>query len=769
MNTVEIILKESGSNAEVNIDFRLFQHSYNNKLIDIYVPISLLYTNNQNTFITAVKTGSISLDTNGRRITSDSHYASYIKDQIIDGKAYAVYEQQMPKEYTEYAGTTTIVANVINIDNDSNRVIDVITTQETQIQVLPSEYIGDEEIVEPTDLERLYGLLDLKQDKEDENISNQKILQNAQHKVVNALNDLNDQVFENTETISSQGNSISNLSQRVQNIERQLTPIGQMNLTALPTNQQLNAYVYSIVQRQPELNDVITVVVNDDGVITNYRYLYSLAGWTHYQIEYQQKAENDTAGLIEGTEGISGYSQPINADIVNGQIINLKYKNANNTYEQVAGRLNTNTQAIEDIINGTQVVGEAQRSQKDANGNTITTTYARASNVYTKGESDNRYMPKSYINIYYYSAEGLVDNVPTTPADGVQFSGNIPVSGEIQLASCGRTLEASYHFTKNTVDQSKIWLVADENTTLQFRLLTYVTHNGQSKLLSSQITGDVQFVADEIREVAFESIYNNLGNEEIDVASGETFTKILYVQASDNTESTIELISSQQYASSFNFQVQASVESQDVVWVIPEVTPYIDILEYFNQGKEVLMNIGNQVFRLARTYSTQTNQYIEFDYFDQTYRAWAFVDNENHWGSGCVPILTTQSVNTQIQNALEPLQFYSAVIKLKVADWVNGSQTKNISVVDANSMVWVSPAPNGNTGDDFMSAGIYVGGQGSGTLTFSATQTPLTDIDVKVIINNALSGNLQVDDALYINQTQENVSQVDDTLNIGGN
>ena len=84
-------------------------------------------------------------------------------------------------------------------------------------------------------------------------------------------------------------------------------------------------------------------------------------------------------------------------------------------------------------------------------------------------------------------------------------------------------------------------------------------------------------------------------------------------------------------------------------------------------------------------------------------------------------------------------------------------------------MVWVSPAPNGNTGDDFMSAGIYVGGQGSGTLTFSATQTPLTDIDVKVIINNALSGNLQVDDALYINQTQENVSQVDDTLNIGGN
>lgn len=206
-----------------------------------------------------------------------------------------------------------------------------------------------------------------------------------------------------------------------------------------------------------------------------------------------------------------------------------------------------------------------------------------------------------------------------------------------------------------------------------------------------------------------------------------------------------------------------------VVWVTAEVTPYSEILEYYNQGKEVLMNIADQIFRLSRKYTSGAKDYLEFTYFDSNFRAWAVVDNENHWGSNRVPILTPQSVNTQIQNALEPQQFYSAVIKLKVADWVNGSQTKNISVVNANSMVWVSPAPNGSTGDDFMSAGIYVGGQGSGTLTFSATQTPLTDIDVKVIINNALSGNLQVDDVLYINQTQENVSQVDDTLNIGGN
>ena len=54
-------------------------------------------------------------------------------------------------------------------------------------------------------------------------------------------------------------------------------------------------------------------------------------------------------------------------------------------------------------------------------------------------------------------------------------------------------------------------------------------------------------------------------------------------------------------------------------------------------------------------------------------------------------------------------------------------------------------------------------------MTFTATSTPAIDIDVKVIINNAQSGNIQVESVLYINQTQETVSQVDDTLNIGGN
>lgn len=206
-----------------------------------------------------------------------------------------------------------------------------------------------------------------------------------------------------------------------------------------------------------------------------------------------------------------------------------------------------------------------------------------------------------------------------------------------------------------------------------------------------------------------------------------------------------------------------------VVWVTAEVTPYSEILEYFNQGKEVLINISNQVLRLSRKFSLNGTECIEFDYFDKDFRAYLLVDENNNWSSNRVPILTSQSVGTQIQSALEPLQFYSAVIKLKVADWVNGSQTKNIPVVNANSMVWVSPAPNGNTGDDFMSAGIYVGGQGSGTLTFAATSTPAVDIDVKIIINNAPSGNFQVADAIYVNQTQENVSQVGDTLNIGGN
>ena len=74
MNTINIFLKTSGSLAQLEYDFRLFRGAYQNKLIDIYVPKSLLYSNQENTFLTVVKTGGLLTAGNGRTITTNAYY-----------------------------------------------------------------------------------------------------------------------------------------------------------------------------------------------------------------------------------------------------------------------------------------------------------------------------------------------------------------------------------------------------------------------------------------------------------------------------------------------------------------------------------------------------------------------------------------------------------------------------------------------------------------------------------------------------------------------
>lgn len=559
MNTLKIILKESGSTAEVQIDFRLYRNAYRNSDIDIYVPDAFVGVQ------TAVKIGGILTDTNGKKITTEPYYAEYVRDEEVGGKSYKVYNRTMPSAFLNYAGQQTLVVNVVNEAlNEENVLVvtSVITSQEVVIDVLDSAYLNDP-IVEPTPLEEVWGVLNEKQDKQDNLISNQGVLVNAEQKVVNSLNALNTQVGDNITTLEQQGESISDLSGRVSDLEDYIVngerPIGEINTTTLPTDAQVSAYVLAETGRQPKLNDVVVVNVDDDGVITTYKYLYTETGWIHYQTGTQQKAQNDKAGLVEGTEGISGYNQPISANIVNGQIVNVKYKDGNGTYQQVGNAIDSNKGNITNIINGTQVVGEAVKATEDSNGDNIAQTYAKANNVYTKSQSDSKYLPKTYTDVYYYSADGLVDDVPTEPADGVQFTANVPAVGEVKLAEASRTLENAYHFTKNSTDESRIWLVTDTDTTLQLRLLTYVTLGGVSTLLASQLTSDIVFTANQPQEVILDSIYNGLQNNEIDVDAGETFTKEIYVSSTDNTATTIDLISSSQYASSFNLAVQSIV------------------------------------------------------------------------------------------------------------------------------------------------------------------------------------------------------------------
>lgn len=162
MNEIKIYLKTSGRIAELYKDFDLYEGCYRNSQMSVYVPKSLLYENEDGTFANLVKTGAILTAPNGKKLTTKSYYLDYVKTETVGGIAYAVYTTITPKEFCVYAGTQTVVVNVESIDNtdkDNQKVISVTTTQTANLIVLESAYLGQDEPIEPTELDKIKATL----------------------------------------------------------------------------------------------------------------------------------------------------------------------------------------------------------------------------------------------------------------------------------------------------------------------------------------------------------------------------------------------------------------------------------------------------------------------------------------------------------------------------------------------------------------------------------------------------------------------------------
>lgn len=162
MNEIKIYLKPSGSTAELYKDFNLYQESYRNVQISIYVPTSILYKDVNNTFLNTVQTGAIITAPNGTKVVTKSFNSNFVKTIMQNNIEYAKYTQIMPKEYALYAGTQIIVCNVVNIDNTdevSPKIISVVTTQRVPLVVMESAFLSEDKILEPNEAEVIDGLI----------------------------------------------------------------------------------------------------------------------------------------------------------------------------------------------------------------------------------------------------------------------------------------------------------------------------------------------------------------------------------------------------------------------------------------------------------------------------------------------------------------------------------------------------------------------------------------------------------------------------------
>lgn len=401
----------------------------------------------------------------------------------------------------------------------------------------------------------------LKQDKEDNSIALPQFP--SQKKVVGAINNLGEQTASNSADIASNEQDISNLQTRVTTIENTMagaeTPVGSMKGTTLPTNDELTAFTVSELGRNPKPNDSIIFTLEIVGATDkNYKYIYGGNNeWSSYEIPPLEQASNGSLGTIKGTFGI-GSANNVLVDITSGEIKNIYYKDTEGVYRNIQTKINLIDVLQTNIINGTQVVGISTKALQDQLGNVINLTYAMQSDVYTKTQSDSKYLPITYTNIYYYSADGFVENVPTTPASGIQFTKTVNAIGSANVFSIDRVLTSNYNFTKNSTDRSAIWVSANRKCSVQFRLTTKVKKVGQAEtLLSAELTNEIALAADTPTMIEIPAVYSALGNNSLKANAGDTFTKTFDVITTESTATTINVYSNAVYPSSFNLVAQS--------------------------------------------------------------------------------------------------------------------------------------------------------------------------------------------------------------------
>lgn len=175
MNTIRVYLAESGRVADLKKDFPLYQGQFQNKLLNIYVPTSILapefktlgqgQTTSEYVAGTAVKIGMTYLARNGEIKVSKNYYMRYLKTLTYQNVEYAMFERKLPQEFTLYAGqgsnAPVLIINVVNVktDVDPVEILSIITSQTCSLDVMASSSLDNDETVEPSELETINARL----------------------------------------------------------------------------------------------------------------------------------------------------------------------------------------------------------------------------------------------------------------------------------------------------------------------------------------------------------------------------------------------------------------------------------------------------------------------------------------------------------------------------------------------------------------------------------------------------------------------------------
>ena len=600
MNTIKIFLAESGRVADLHKDFPLYQHQYQNKLLNVYVPTSILapefttlsdegQTLNEYVAGTAVKIGMRYLTRSGEIKVSESRYMRYLKTLTYQGVEYALFERKLPKEFTLYAGqgqnAPVLIINVVNIetDTDPSEILSLIPSQSCSLDVMPSSNLDNDETIEPSEVDTINARLNAidetlaeKQDKVDESINlttdeDDNITWQDSHSVVGSINNNTQQNEINKSNIATNTSDIATIQGDIAYLYAHLSQpeeyIGQMEGSSLPTNSQLTNFVEETVEREPKNADVIIFILQIAGETDkNYKYIYAVDGWNGYEIPPLEEASNGSLGLIEGTYNVGSTNDTL-VDISGGKIANIYVKDGTNTYRNIREYLNTTTTNIANIVNGSTSVGKALTAIADELGNNIVNTYLTQSAGATKDFVRNYALPRTFNDIFFIYRDPNDVNKGTyggdVPSQTQQFTKSTSAVGDFTICelTMGNILQRKFELSRKNSCQNSFWVTANRNCVVTFRLTTQVKLAGEDYVdLAVELTSPISITAGSLQRVDITSVFSYLNDTVINFSSlSDMIKQTLEVITQESTSTTFSVYSSETYPSTFNLNTTSLV------------------------------------------------------------------------------------------------------------------------------------------------------------------------------------------------------------------
>lgn len=587
MLTIKVYLKESGAVADMRKDFPVYQGQYQNVLLNVFVPMSVLAPNFQEiagnvvispyTSGTTVKVAMQTIERNGAFKMSNDYYLRFVKTLVKDGVSYALFERNLPRAFTEYAGqgvnAPTLIINAVNVkygeitsatasasntelsvatdlteiketflavsqtytftynadmvswtyltnavvlsdygltvtgtpkDQDvitlnivasAPTITSVLTSQNVNIDVLPSALLDKDEAVETSEwdsvnakissitqqLNAVIAALAIKQNQDDSRLNT------TAKTVVGAINELDVGVSDNAMDINELQTSVSALEQSLSTGENY---IGTMKTAILPTDTQLDLFVAQNTNpsRAPKAGDVVIVVQLIAGA-TDKNFKYSYKGetktWGSYEIPPIEEAANGSLGVVQGTYNVEGKNYDMLVDVVGGEIKNIYiHPNESDVYVKIADLIRLNASKLNALTDtGNLVAKKAESATNDGKGRVIDATYQTKTDGASKQYVRDYALPKEFNNVFYFTKDGFAEELTaeTTISDGVQSS----AIGYVTLAEKSYTLgDVIFQIGKKNAYSNSLWIGATTAEDVTVRVTTSVTQGKNTTVIA---------------------------------------------------------------------------------------------------------------------------------------------------------------------------------------------------------------------------------------------------------------------------------------------